>query len=484
MKRACLIFVFLLSVLGCSAENDIVKICFDENVDTVEIEIQPVKSYNQVIYNDNDYSYSLVKNYCCLLGKPYSYLPNGKVVTNPAFEKTSSWVKLYREDTEQCVRTIRISANVGCFEVINLVPNKLYRCESWSDDMQNMIGCDRFYTVGKTRMLKIPAVKYVNDTTLYNKGYDYIYNVRDIGGLRTYDGGFIEYGKVIRGGALGSADGTMTYISEEGKDALTALGITAELDLRTSSQVSSCAGSIVEYKSVSIDQLFYRLNIYHDVRPEIRKMATAIRVLLTWLREGKRVYVHCTGGADRTGVFCTIIEGICGVTENEICHDYEMTSFGELRKRNREYYSIEKGAVYDGDYKYAIAYIKGLLEYCGRIYVKYAGNYYETDKQIPTPIEDSVLIEVLENVPQLSLKEKFRLLMQIGGNGLTVSEMNELEGLLLQSNPPDILTTNMSNVKQNHRKSNIRFDIDGRIQPILKMRKGLFIQNGKKYFHK
>lgn len=42
------------------------------------------------------------------------------------------------------------------------------------------------------------------------------------------------------------------------------------------------------------------------------------------------VYVHCAGGADRTGSIIFLLEGICGVSEADLSIEYELTSFGGL----------------------------------------------------------------------------------------------------------------------------------------------------------
>lgn len=47
------------------------------------------------------------------------------------------------------------------------------------------------------------------------------------------------------------------------------------------------------------------------------------------------VYVHCAGGADRTGSIVFLLEGICGVSETDLSIDYELTSFGGSGNRKR-----------------------------------------------------------------------------------------------------------------------------------------------------
>ena len=64
----------------------------------------------------------------------------------------------------------------------------------------------------------------------------------------------------------------------------------------------------------------------------------AIRDIIGWLGQGKPVYFHCIGGADRTGTLAFLIEALVGVSESDLSKDYELTSFdgvsGHSRKRN------------------------------------------------------------------------------------------------------------------------------------------------------
>ena len=40
------------------------------------------------------------------------------------------------------------------------------------------------------------------------------------------------------------------------------------------------------------------------------------------------IYFHCWGGADRTGQLAFLLEGLCGVSEGDLCIDYELSTFG------------------------------------------------------------------------------------------------------------------------------------------------------------
>ena len=47
------------------------------------------------------------------------------------------------------------------------------------------------------------------------------------------------------------------------------------------------------------------------------------------------IYMHCWGGADRTGTVAFILEGLCGVSETDLAIDYELTSFAIFGLRTR-----------------------------------------------------------------------------------------------------------------------------------------------------
>ena len=43
----------------------------------------------------------------------------------------------------------------------------------------------------------------------------------------------------------------------------------------------------------------------------------------------KNVYIHCAGGADRTGALMILLESILGVVDSDIAKDFELTSFDQ-----------------------------------------------------------------------------------------------------------------------------------------------------------
>ena len=60
-----------------------------------------------------------------------------------------------------------------------------------------------------------------------------------------------------------------------------------------------------------------------------------VEKLIVQLENGNPIYVHCWGGADRTGASVMCIEGLLGVSEEDLMKDYELTSFSSYGTRRR-----------------------------------------------------------------------------------------------------------------------------------------------------
>ncbi|KAG0264144.1 hypothetical protein BG011_007412 [Mortierella polycephala] len=62
---------------------------------------------------------------------------------------------------------------------------------------------------------------------------------------------------------------------------------------------------------------------YMSMLPNIRQFLTP--VLEHIVKKGTPFIVHCTAGKDRTGVVCALLQMICGVDEEQIAWEYELT---------------------------------------------------------------------------------------------------------------------------------------------------------------
>ncbi len=174
---------------------------------------------------------------------------------------------------------------------------------------------------------------------------DGAHNVRDLGGYMTPEGRTVQ-GRIFRGGALSPANWAAwsnINLTEEGKKYMSeTLGIKTEFDLRSRSEnrapgtpedsgltESPIPGATLEYHTVNgYTSAFTEKEAYRDVFASLSQETRY------------PVYIHCTGGADRTGTVSYILNALVGVSEEDLVHDYEYTSFsiyGERNSKTTEY---------------------------------------------------------------------------------------------------------------------------------------------------
>ncbi len=160
-------------------------------------------------------------------------------------------------------------------------------------------------------------------------------NIRDIGGYLTEDGRRIKQGLVFRGAELDMHQ----VITEEGRKTMhDVLGIKTDLDLR---------GEAVGFTEESpigddVNLVQVPLRAYKEYIQE--QNFEALKKIFTLLADEKNypVYFHCWGGADRTGCLAFTIEAICGVDEETLMKDFEITclsGMGNVKNRDEEDFS-------------------------------------------------------------------------------------------------------------------------------------------------
>ena len=170
-------------------------------------------------------------------------------------------------------------------------------------------------------------------------------NMRDLGGWKAADGRTIRYGKVYRGARVDDIQSNPTAKEIFLND----LGVDIDLDLRglpPGTQGGSgernpwTSNDPIQYVNIQLWHYFHLQAVQYPV-PEISEgessdiYQSTIRTIISWLKEGKVVYFHCHGGSDRTGTLAFLIEGLLGVSEEDLSKDYEVTYYsGSNRKRN------------------------------------------------------------------------------------------------------------------------------------------------------
>ena len=139
-------------------------------------------------------------------------------------------------------------------------------------------------------------------------------NVRDAGGW-SVPGGRVRQGMVLRGGEL---DTHMT-VTEEGIRILNGeLHVRTDLDLREEATIT--VSPLGEGK--------LRWNVMGAYDDLVLRDGAAVKAFFDLLTDETvcPVYVHCWGGADRTGCIVLLLNAALGVSEEDLLLDYELTS--------------------------------------------------------------------------------------------------------------------------------------------------------------
>lgn len=177
-----------------------------------------------------------------------------------------------------------------------------------------------------------------------------IANVRDLGGWTTENGETVQYGKLFRGSEL---NGDKYNINTTDKALLhDELGIRAELDLRKHSEAKAISvsplGSDVDYLRV-VNEPYY----LDGAQTAFANYRNDFDFILQHLRQNEPVYFHCIWGADRTGTLAFLLEGLLGLSEENLYKEYEITQLsnpeGEVRTRDLLQPLMEYIKTFDGE---------------------------------------------------------------------------------------------------------------------------------------
>lgn len=209
---------------------------------------------------------------------------------------------------------------------------------------------------GKTSVSKTSTFTTA-DVAPRNMYVDGITNVRDLGGWKTEDGGRVKQGMIYRSGRLNLSE-TTTYtveITEQGiKTMRDEMGVRTQIDLRSPTAHNNEAGGItssplgddVTYYNCAMEWNTSNILTYSGNRESI------LRVFSILADENNYPLVyHCNIGTDRTGLFAILVNGLLGVSEEDLYRDYLFSNFGRINgtrtlSNNKAYMDTIKS--YDG----------------------------------------------------------------------------------------------------------------------------------------
>ena len=159
---------------------------------------------------------------------------------------------------------------------------------------------------------------------------DGIKNVRDLGGWTASDGKKVKQGLIYRSMALSdiSDDVFRKHITADGISTMkNKLGIKSEIDIRQDSEMpletytESVLGEDVNY-------FRYPMDYEGDYLGSNKAAIQSIFAELADTSNYPIVY-HCAAGADRTGVISYLLNGLLGVSKEDLLRDYLITNFAK-----------------------------------------------------------------------------------------------------------------------------------------------------------
>jgi protein-tyrosine phosphatase len=213
-----------------------------------------------------------------------------------------------------------LSASDDSLELFNLYKAAEYRAKITA--FKNNLPIDTAAMTFKTTALG-PRVMKV----------DGIYNVRDLGGYTTECGKTTRQGLIYRGGALSPADVYDSNLTPLGKDTMkNVLKIKTEIDLRHPDESGISGNSLIP----GAELIQIPLGAYDTAFSDCPEGKSAYQKLFSTIAQSEKypIYIHCTGGADRTGTVAFILNALLGVPEEILIQDYEFTSFSVYHMRN------------------------------------------------------------------------------------------------------------------------------------------------------
>ena len=163
-------------------------------------------------------------------------------------------------------------------------------------------------------------------------------NVRDLGGWKTEDGGRVRQGLLYRGARFSANDSGVISISRDGIETLRdEIGIKTEIDLRKTKAggcdrdeagklTASPLGGSVRYVSCPME--------YGPVLITDSKNINQVKEVFHLLADESNypIYFHCSIGTDRTGLIAWLVNGLLGVSENDLWRDYLFSDFGQIEQ--------------------------------------------------------------------------------------------------------------------------------------------------------
>ncbi|MBQ7642827.1 MAG: tyrosine-protein phosphatase, partial [Clostridia bacterium] len=311
-----------------------------------------------------------------------------KSVVSLSWESTGAdSYKLYIADNAYFKNAATLEVNTNSCNVGFLIPGKTYYYRV--ADSENRRSDADFFRVSDEY-----SVRYIS-------AGNYVSNMRDLGGWKTDSGKTVKYGMIYRSGHFDDMSKTDEQ-SRYGKFILKdILGIKTEIDLRNTSSRPGTTFIDVNFiecpmtpYSYIIPSFSYYSEQFGDsyrffdgktVLPSIKRVFETFADINNY-----PISYHCAAGADRTGTISFLLNGLLGVSYDDLMLDYELTSFSKQQRRWRS--NIvgkldEDGRMIKGDFDdLGIMEVKGSYFGFGRMFNDIMSLYGTGDGKISSAV--------------------------------------------------------------------------------------------------
>ena len=281
-----------------TTQTDVITVVSPKQAVVIDLDGAEVKSFMA------DYSRGSGENY---FGKGDVYKMNDVTLEWQADEQ-AEYYQVYLSKDIYFATAEKFLTVSPKYSLKNLIPGTTYYWKvtvTYKNGEQKTSDVYNFSTTGSIRTITLDGVS----------------NSRDLGGLKGLNGKSIGYGLLYRSANLDS-------ITESGKRTAKMLGIKTELDLRGEGLTSSPIGK--DAKLIKISGAF---TVGHNKSIEIADHLDTAEYIGYFCDELRAcaeptnypMVFHCAIGRDRTGTLAAYLQMLCGVSEDDIYRDFELS---------------------------------------------------------------------------------------------------------------------------------------------------------------
>lgn len=226
-------------------------------------------------------------------------------------------------------------------ETADFAQKLTYTSSTNSLEVYNLkIGTKYFWRVSDGNGMSDTASFVTSDVCPRNLYVDGVTNFRDVGGWMTESGKSVKQGLLIRGGRLNASyadeiariepDTIVPEITAAGiKTFKEELKIKSEIDFRLLTRNGYPDDMQGEPQSMVEGVDYYAMPMNGtDVVEEAMKQKLRETMYILTDSDNYPVFYHCNIGTDRTGMLTYLLNGLLGVSKDDLLRDYVFSNFG------------------------------------------------------------------------------------------------------------------------------------------------------------